>query len=160
ILFRRLIADFCRVFDWRKPVSVSTSSDGPQKLTVIHWLILIVASIGFAFDSYELLMLPLIAQPALAELLHVDLATMQGNAEVLRWTSIIFWSSAMVGGFFGLIGGYLTDLFGRRRVLVWSILIYAVSALAAGFTTSIAAWLGVHPVWVLLVLRCTTLVGV
>jgi MFS family permease len=132
-------------------VFVSTSSDGSQKLTVIHWLILIIASIGFAFDSYELLMLPLIAQPALAELLHVDLATTQGNAQILEWTTIIFWSSAMAGGIFGLIGGYLTDLFGRRRVLVWSILIYAVSALAAGFSTS---------VWMLLILRCTTLIGV
>jgi len=33
---------------------------------------------------------------------------------------------------FGLLGGYLTDLFGRRRVLVWSILLYAFGAFFAG----------------------------
>ena len=55
------------------------------------------------------------------------------------------------GGTFGLLGGYLTDLLGRRRVLVWSILLYAFSAGAAGFSTSPE---------MLLVLRCTTFIGV
>ena len=57
----------------------------------------------------------------------------------------------MVGGVFGLLGGYLTDLLGRRRVLVGSILLYAFSACAAGFVTSIE---------MLIVLRCTTFIGV
>ena len=35
----------------------------PQRLTFPIWLILIIASIGFAFDIYELLMLPLILRP-------------------------------------------------------------------------------------------------
>ena len=38
-------------------------------LTPIQWLICAIAAIGFAFDSYELLMLPLIVRPALADLL-------------------------------------------------------------------------------------------
>ena len=58
---------------------------------------------------------------------------------------------AVAGGIFGLLGGYLTDLFGRRRVLVWSILLYGFSALAAGFATSVD-WL--------LFWRCCTFVGV
>jgi len=51
-----------------------------RNLTLTEWLILFVAILGFAFDTYELLMLPLIARPALAELLHVDPATASGNA--------------------------------------------------------------------------------
>ena len=50
-----------------------------------------------------------------------------------------------------MLGGYLTDLFGRRRVLVWSILLYALSAFAAGYSTSVQ-WL--------LFWRCCTFVGV
>src|SRR6185436_8887535 len=61
------------------------------------------------------------------------------------------WVPALVGGAFGLVGGYLTDRFGRQRVLVWSILIYAFSSAAAGFSTSI---------YMLLVLRSTTYIGV
>ncbi|TWT39281.1 putative sialic acid transporter [Blastopirellula retiformator] len=63
----------------------------------------------------------------------------------------LFFVPAMVGGVFGLIGGYLTDLLGRRRVLVASILLYAVSAFASGFSTA---------VYMLLVLRCFTFIGV
>ena len=41
------------------------------------------------------------------------------------------------GGIFGLLGGYLTDIFGRRRILTWSILLYAFSAFASGYSTSL-----------------------
>ena len=37
-------------------------------LTGVQWLICAIAALGFAFDIYELLMLPLIARPALLEL--------------------------------------------------------------------------------------------
>src|SRR5439155_15481426 len=94
---------------------------------------------------------PLIARPALQQLLGADAATAEGNDAIVRWTGYIFWASAVSGGFFGLIGGYLTDYFGRRAMLVWSILLYAISSLAAAFATS---------TWMLLVLRCTTFIGV
>ena len=57
----------------------------------------------------------------------------------------------IVGAAVGAPLRYLTDLFGRRRVLTYSILLYAFSALAAGFATSLP---------VLLILRCTTFIGV
>ena len=44
------------------------STAAPSRLTPVQWLICIIASIGFAFDIYELLMLPLILRPALLEL--------------------------------------------------------------------------------------------
>ena len=65
--------------------------------------------------------------------------------------SYITWSSAICGGVFGLLGGWLTDRFGRRAVLTWSILLFAVSALLSGFSNS---------AMMLLVLRCTTFIGV
>ena len=40
----------------------------PQKLTGVQWLVCTIAAIGFAFDIYELLMLPLILKPAIASL--------------------------------------------------------------------------------------------
>lgn len=125
--------------------------DSPDRLTGVQWLICGVAAVGFAFDIYELLMMPLIARPALAELLGVNQYTDSGNALILRWTGYIMWGSAVSGGIFGLLGGYLTDRLGRRRVLVWSILLYAFSAAAAGFSTSAP---------MLLVLRSTTFIGV
>lgn len=134
-----------------EPASGTSANATPSKLTATQWLICIVAAIGFAFDIYELLVMPLIARPALAELLGVDPMTDSGNGIILSWTGYITYASAVCGGIFGLLGGYLTDRFGRRRVLVWSILLYAVSAAAAGFVTT--------PMQ-LLVLRCTTFIGV
>jgi MFS family permease len=118
-----------------------------MRLTLVQWLICATAAVGFAFDSYVLLMLPLIVRPALIELLGVPATSPAIN----EWVGIIFYVPAVAGGIFGLLGGYLTDLFGRRRVLVWSILLYAVSALAAGYSTSVGWFL----FW-----RCGTFVGV
>ncbi|HLE22158.1 MAG TPA: MFS transporter [Vicinamibacteria bacterium] len=120
---------------------------GSPQFTSLHWLICAVAALGFAFDIYELLMLPLIVRPALMELGPYAPGTPEFNA----WVGWLFWAPAVAGGVFGLLGGYLTDRFGRRRVLVWSILLYAGSAMAAGFSTSLP---------MLLLFRCTTFVGV
>jgi MFS family permease len=111
------------------------------------WLIAIIAAIGFAFDTYELLMLPLIVRPALEELLRVP----PGDPLINQWVGYLFYVPAVAGGIFGLLGGYLTDLLGRRRVLTWSILLYALSAFAAGYSTS---------VYQLLFWRICTFVGV
>ena len=116
-------------------------------LTPRQWVICAIAAIGFAFDIYEILMLPLIARPALMELT----GAVPGTPAFNYWVGMLFWVPAMAGGVFGLIGGYLADRFGRRRVLVWSILLYAFSACAAGYATSIG-WL--------LFFRCTTFIGV
>src|ERR1700752_295107 len=117
------------------------------RLTPLQWLICAIAALGFAFDSYELLMLPLIVRPALSELLGVPANSLMVN----DWVGYMQYGPAIAGGIFGLLGGYLTDVFGRRRVLVWSILLYGFSALAAGFSTS---------VYWLLFWRCCTFVGV
>src|SRR5438552_16248631 len=115
---------------------MNSSAPGHRQLSLTEWLILFVAILGFAFDTYELLMLPLIARPALTELLRVDPATAAGNAAILKWTGYMLWASAVAGGIFGLIGGYLTDRSGRKRVLAWSIFICALSPCAGAFSTS------------------------
>src|SRR5262245_20509219 len=119
----------------------------PTKLTPIQWLICVIAAIGFAFDTYVLLMLPLIVGPALGELVHLQ----RGTAEFNDWVGTLFFLPAVFGGIFGLLGGYLTDMFGRRRVLTWSILLYAFATLASGYATGIY-WL--------LAFRCGAFVGV
>jgi len=126
----------------------STAPDqASPSLTNIQWLICIIAVVGFAFDTYELLMLPLILRPALEQLGGVAF----GTPDFARWRDLMFYVPAVCGGIFGLLGGYLTDRLGRRRILTWSILIYAASAFLAGFSTSLP---------MLLVLRTTTFIGV
>lgn len=127
---------------------MSTQSGGSaSRLTTVQWLVCIIAAIGFAFDIYELLMLPLIVRPALLELTGAQ----PGSEAFQTMVGQLFYIPAFVGGIFGLLGGYLTDWLGRRRVLTYSILLYAFSAFAAGFSTSFG---------MLLFFRCTTFVGV
>ena len=118
-----------------------------SRLTPTQWLICAIAAIGFAFDIYEILMLPLIVRPSLLELTGAA----PGSPEYQMWVGRLFYIPAFAGGIFGLIGGYLTDRLGRRRVLTYSILLYAVAAFASGFSTSIE---------MLLLLRCLVFVGV
>lgn len=111
------------------------------------WLVLVVASVGFLFDTYELLMLPVIAAPAISELLGVP----PNNPEVRDWIGRLLWLSALSGGVFGLLGGWLIDRFGRKTIMVASILLYSFSPLAAAFSSDI---------YTLVFFRCTTFIGV
>src|SRR5712671_1037062 len=106
-------------------------------LTGMQWLICAVAAIGFAFDIYAILVLPLIVRPAVMAMGGVPAGTPAFNRLLNDWVGWLFFIPALAGGLFGMIGGYLTDLFGRKRILVWSILLYTLSALAAGYATSL-----------------------
>ncbi|MFM9057979.1 MAG: MFS transporter [Planctomycetaceae bacterium] len=135
--------------------SASSGTSASGRLTLTGWLVCAIAAIGFAFDIYELLMLPLVIKPALAAL---GGATPEGTPLLtpglpayVQWARALFFIPALAGGVFGLLGGYLTDLLGRRRVLTFSILLYAFAACAAGFATSLPQ---------LLFFRCLVFVGV
>ncbi|HEU0174171.1 MAG TPA: MFS transporter [Blastocatellia bacterium] len=126
---------------------MTNTSKVVPRLTSTQWLICIIAVIGFAFDTYQLLMLPLIIRDAITKLGGYAF----GSPEFNYWRDLFFYAPAVAGGIFGLLGGYLTDRLGRRRVLTWSILVYAFSAAGAAFATTLPA---------LLLFRCATFIGV
>jgi MFS family permease len=110
-------------------------------------LVVIVASIGFLFDTYELLMNPLVLAPALSELLRLP----PNHPDVTSWVGRVLWLSALCGGVFGLLGGWLIDRLGRKSVMIGSIFLYSFSPVLAGLSTN---------VYSLVFFRCTTFVGV
>lgn len=130
----------------REAVEALPSTDATS-LTPIQWLVCAVASLGFLFDLYEFLVMPLIVRPLLADLGHLKPGTPAFNL----WVGLLFFIPTAIGGVFGLLGGYLIDLLGRRRVLVWSIVVYACSAWAASYATSL------HQI---MFFRCVTVAGV
>jgi MFS family permease len=159
-------------------LSTIPSSSG-ERFTITHWLVVIVAAIGFLFDTYELLMFPVTGADAIGELVKVDPATKadpkapdnsrwyqqlglfdhagmaRGAATdsdtVRKWAGRMLWIAALFGGVFGLLGGILIDRFGRKTVMVGSILVYSLSPVAAAYSSEL---------WHLVLFRCTTFVGV
>jgi MFS family permease len=119
----------------------------PTRLTPVQWLVCAIAAIGFLFDTYELLMTPLVGVPAIAELLQLP----PNNPGVTVWTGRLLWMSALCGGVFGLLGGWLIDRFGRKRIMALSIFVYSLSPVAAGLSTSLGAFI---------FFRCATFIGV
>lgn len=117
------------------------------KFTTTHWLIIVIASIGFLFDTYELLMTPLVAAPAIAELLKLPL----NNPIVTSWVGNLLWIAALCGGVFGLLGGWLVDKFGRKKIMAASIFLYSFSPFCAAYATSLEMFV---------FFRSTTFIGV
>jgi MFS family permease len=128
-------------------IAIPTLAAKPNRLTALQWLICGVAALGFAFDLYEMVVLSVVVRPALVTVGGLK----PGTSEFNLWVGLLFSVPALTGGCFGLLGGYLTDIFGRRRVLVWSILLYAFSACAASYSSTLTQ---------LLIFRCLTSIGV
>jgi hypothetical protein len=74
---------------------LSTEPRKSRRLTAIDWLICGVACIGFAFDTYELLVLTLTVQPALTEFL----AAKPGSPAFNHWIGVMFYVPAIAGEF-------------------------------------------------------------
>jgi MFS family permease len=115
---------------------------------VVRALVITVAVIGFLFDTYELLMLPVIGAQALSDLTGVNDLT---HPRVREWIGTLLWLSALCGGIAGLFGGWMIDRFGRKRIMVVSVLLYSCSPLCAAFSTEL---------WQFVLFRCTTFIGV
>jgi len=116
-------------------------------LTWRQWLVCAIAGVGFLFDTYEIVVQGIVVRPALLDLTGWAAGSPQFN----RWVGWILYFPFLAGGIAGLVGGYLTDRFGRRRMLVASIVLYGAATFGAACTTSPAE---------LLLWRCLTIVGV
>lgn len=117
-------------------------------------LVLTVAAIGFLFDTYELLMFPVIGSDAIAELqFHKGFSSLSAPelAGVREWSGRMLWIAALSGGVFGLLGGLLIDRLGRKTIMIASILAYSVSPVLAAYSTEL---------WQLVLFRSTTFIGV
>jgi MFS family permease len=104
-----------------------------QRLTKNQWLVLAAAFLGWMFDGVEIGLFPLVARPALQELL-ADM----GDAAVGRWNGVIVACFLLGAALGGLVFGWLGDRIGRVRAMVLSILTYSLFTGAGFFATQ--AW--------------------
>jgi MFS family permease len=98
-----------------------------------RYMALTAALLGWMFDGLEMGLFPLVARPALNDLLHNP-----GDAVIGRWFGVAtagFLVGAATGG---VLFGWLGDRLGRVRALTFSVLTYAVFSGLCGVAT--AAW--------------------
>ncbi len=107
------------------PLALTPMSRGAQ------YMALAAAFLGWMFDGLEMGLFPLVARPALRELMGADVDL-----------NIGLWSARITAGFLigaaagGLLFGWLGDRIGRVRAMVWSVLTYALFSGLCGFAES------------------------
>jgi MFS family permease len=126
---------------------VGTSSSSWRQLSRYQVLVLVVAWLGWIFDSMDATIYALVMTPALRELLGATV-----TPEEIGWYGGIVFALFLIGWALGGVGfGILADRFGRARTLVITILIYAVFTGLAGFS---------HSWWELAAYRFVTALGI
>lgn len=101
------------------------------KTTRAQWLVLTAAFLGWLFDGYEIGLFPVVARPALK-----DLLSGAPDTEIGQWMGIItacFLVGAALGG---LVFGWLGDRIGRVKSMALSILTYSLVTGLAYFAQS------------------------
>lgn len=96
-----------------------------KELNSYHWFVMLVASLGWLFDTMDQQLFTLARRPAMLELLHVragDPAAAGLVATYAGYTTSIFMIGWAVGGvLFGILG----DRIGRVKTMLISILCYS-----------------------------------
>ncbi len=117
----------------------STSIDQPwyRELTRYHWFVLIVAALGWLFDTMDQQLFNLARIPAMNELLTTSTGQLPLKGEVDRYagiTTAIFLIGWATGGlFFGVLG----DRIGRAKTMMLTILMYSLCTGLSALSTSV-----------------------
>jgi MFS family permease len=120
-------------------------------VTRYQWLVLIVAWLGWVFDSMDASIYALVLDPALHDLLAGRISG-PVSQEAIGWYGGLIFAIFLIGwAVGGVLFGILADRFGRTRTLVFTILIYA---LFTGMAALSAAW------WQLAIYRFLTALGI
>ncbi|HVP00424.1 MAG TPA: MFS transporter [Bryobacteraceae bacterium] len=97
-----------------------------KELTSYHWFVLLVASLGWLFDTMDQQLFTLARRPAMLELLHVHAGDATAAGKVATYagysTSIFMIGWAVGGVLFGILG----DRIGRVKTMLLSILSYSL----------------------------------
>jgi MFS family permease len=129
-------------------VGTRSSSASPwRQLSGYQWLVLIVAWLGWVFDSMDATIYALVLAPALRELLGS-----RASPENIGWYGGIIFAIFVAGwAVGGIVFGVAADYIGRARTLIITILIYAVFTALAGLS---------HSWWELATYRFLTALGI
>jgi len=122
-----------------------------ERVTPYQWRVLLVAWLGWVFDSMDSTIYALVLQPALHDVLGRPGVPAPDPGRIAWYGGVIFsiflvgWASG------GVLFGVLADRFGRTRTLIVTILVYAIFTGLAALSTT---W------WQLALYRFVTALGI
>jgi MFS family permease len=120
-------------------------------VTRYQWLVLLVAWLGWVFDSMDATIYTLVLQPALHDLLPRQTGGTV-SPEAIGWYGGVILSIFLIGwALGGVVFGVLADRFGRTKTLVCTILVYAMFT---GMAALSSTW------WELALYRFLTALGI
>ncbi|WP_435017890.1 MFS transporter [Tundrisphaera sp. TA3] len=124
--------------DFQAPGAKDEVASGPwhKELNGYHWFVLIVAALGWMFDTMDQQLFNLARKPAITELLKASTGEAPSAGDVAKYggyATMIFMIGWAIGGlFFGVLG----DRIGRAKTMLLTILAYSaftgLSALSVG----------------------------
>ncbi|WP_031526281.1 MFS transporter [Dyadobacter crusticola] len=103
------------------------------KISAVLTIPVIVASLGYFVDVYDLLLFNIVRVPSLKDLGLSEDEISRIGANIYNWQQ----AGLLIGGF---MWGVLGDKLGRRSVLFGSILTYSLANIACGFTSNIEVY--------------------
>jgi len=107
-------------------------TDESTKIGKGAWLALTAALLGWMFDGLEMGLFPLVAKPALTDLLGPD-----RKDDVGLWIGIMYAVFLVGAATGGVVFGWLGDRIGRVRAMTLSVLTYAIFMGLCGISNSV-----------------------
>jgi putative MFS transporter len=101
------------------------------------WLIILVASLGYFVDIYDLVIFSIVRTQSLKDIGIAENAIRDSGVYVINMQM----AGLLLGGF---IWGTLGDKYGRLKVLFGSIMLYSVANIANGFVTDINVYAAIR----------------
>lgn len=108
-------------------------SHAQPKISAVLTLPVIVASLGYFVDVYDLLLFNIVRVPSLKDLGLSEEEISRIGANIYNWQQ----AGLLIGGF---MWGILGDKLGRRSVLFGSILTYSLANIACGFANNVEVY--------------------
>ena len=107
--------------------TLPTTPSWRHGVTPYQWRVLLVAWLGWVFDSMDATIYAIVLHPALQDLLSASVSGGSVPDEAIGWYGGIIFSIFLVGwAIGGVLFGVLADYIGRTKTLILTILIYAV----------------------------------
>ncbi|HTL15991.1 MAG TPA: MFS transporter [Patescibacteria group bacterium] len=118
-------------------VPTATTGTNVERISLYHWLVVLLAALGWLFDCMGQRIFVLSREPALRELLGPAAAD-----DVRRWGGLATFLLMFGWATGGIVFGLLSDRYGRVKTMVLTLLSFSVFSAVSGFAHTSYEFLG------------------